>query len=402
MVDSSTDLESQTCFMDSDQTWAQYIRSSAIESAVQIFALYDAGIEDGYEMDEDTQASIDEVISTVESYATEYGYDDADEYLESYYGKGATLETYTTYMTVQYYASAYASYKSESFTYTTSELRTYYDENVESFDTITYRVFTVTTEDDDSATAKATADAMAGELDGTESSFATAAYNYADEDSQESYEDEDYTLRSNYSYSSLSSDYADWLFSEERTAGESAVFATDTGYAVVMFVSRDDNDYAMVNVRHILVSVEATGDDDESTDEDWENCLAAIEEIEALWEASDMTEEDFAELAMEYSDDSSADDGGLIEDIYKNEMVENFENWCFDESRGVGDYGIVQTSYGYHLMYYVGTGEEYWATLADAAIRSEDYSAWYEEYSADYTGKSSFFGMLFTTKTLVT
>jgi hypothetical protein len=170
------------------------------------------------------------------------------------------------YLTVQQYASGYSTEKSDSFTYTDTELRNYYTENEQDFDKITYRVFTVTTEDDDSAAAKETADAMQAELDSTEKSFADAAYKYADEDSKESYEDEDYTLRSNYSYSSLSSDYADWLFSSDRVSGESQVFATSTGYAVVMFVSRENNDYNLVNVRHILVRVDTSGDDSTSTD----------------------------------------------------------------------------------------------------------------------------------------
>lgn len=97
---------------------------------------------------------------------------------------------------------------------------------------------------------------------------------YAPEESKESYEDEDYTLRSNYNYSSLSSDYADWLFSDQRTAGESQVFATSTGYAVVMFVSRENNEYNTVNARHILVQVEKSGEDGTATDADWEECRA--------------------------------------------------------------------------------------------------------------------------------
>ncbi len=378
MVDTSADIGSQTCYLSDDGgTWKEYIRDTAIDSAVQAYVLYDAGHEEGFEMDEDTQASLDSVVENVETYAEEAGYDDANEYLETYYGKGATLDSYAEYMEVQYYASAYSSYKSDSFSYTTDELRTYYDDNVESFDTVTYRVFSVTTEDDDNTTAKATADAMAAELDGSESSFVSAAYEYADEDSKESYEEDSYTLRSNYSYSSISSDYADWLFSDDREGSESQVFATSSGYAIVMFVSRDRNDYGMANVRHILVSVETSGDDGESTDDDWAACLESIEEIEALWEDTDMTEDDFAELAEEYSDDSSAENGGLIEDIYKNEMVEDFNSWCFDEGRTPGDYGIVETTYGYHLIYYVSTGDEYWTVLADAAIRSEDYSDWY-------------------------
>ena len=266
---------------------------------------------------------------------------------------------------------------------------------------MTYRVFNVATEDDDADAAKSTADAMAAELDSTEKSFADAAYKYAPEDSKESYEEESYTLRSSAGYSSISSDYADWLFADERTAGESEVVATSSGYAVVMFVSRDNNEYNTVNVRHILVKVATSGEDSTSTDADWEECKAKIDEINEEWEASDMTEETFSSMATEQSEDTgSASDGGLIEDIYKGQMLEEFNDWCFADGRKVGDYGIVKTSYGYHLIYFSGFGEEYWKTLADSSKRSEDYTAWYEDYSASYEGKKSSFGLLFTNKTL--
>ena len=38
-------------------------------------------------------------------------------------------------------------------------------------------------------------------------------------------------------------------------------------------------------------------------------------------------------------------------------MVAEFSDWCFDQSRQPGDTGIVKTSYGYHIMYFVGQTE---------------------------------------------
>lgn len=401
MVDTTKPIEDQDCMMSEDGgTWKDYITDSAIASATQMYALYDAAAENGYTIPEEAQTSIDSVAENLESYAKSNGFKDAEDYLEDYYGKGASVESYVDYLTLQQTASGYATEKSESFTYTDDELRTYYNENKQDFDKVTYRVFNVATVDDDSAAAKETADAMQAELDSTEKSFSDAAYKYATEDSKESYEDEDYTLRRNSGYSSLSSDYADWLFDEARVAGESQVFATSSGYAVVMFISRDDNQYNTVDVRHLLIKVAATGEDGTSTDADWEACKEKMDEIQAQWEESDMTEDTFITMAEENSDDSSASNGGLIEDIYKGQMVAEFEDWCFADGRAAGDWGVVKTQYGYHLMYYVGTGDEYWKTLADSSKRSADYSAWYEEYSASYEGKSSFFGQLFTKKEL--
>lgn len=402
IVDKEKPIASQTCALSEEEaTWSEYIRASAIAAATQTYALYDAAMEAGYTLSEETQTSLDEIPDSIISFAEQNKFKDVDDYLENYYGKGATLESYVDYLTVQQYASSYAKEKTDSFSYSNEELRSYYNDNKQDLDKVTYRIFTVTTKDGDTQAAKDTADAMAAELDSTEKSFIDAAYAYAPEDKKESYEDESYTLRSNYNYSSLSEDYADWLFSAERVAGESQVVATSSGYAVVMFVSRENNEYNTVNVRHILVKVAATGEDNTSTDADWEECKAKIDEIEAEWEASDMTEEIFTTMAEEKSEDTgSASKGGLYEDVHKGQMVAEFNDWCFTDGRMVGDYGVVKTTYGYHLIYFCGTGDEYWVSLADNGQRSEDYTAWYEEYSAGYEGKSSFFGMLFTTKDL--
>lgn len=402
MVDTTQSIEDQECFASTDGgTWAEYLTETAAASALQVYALYDAAMEDGFALDEETVASIEATADTLDAYAEAYGYKDGEDYLEASYGKGATVESYLNYLTVQQIASAYSTEKGESFTYTDDELRTYYNENSQSYDKVTFRVFNVATVDDDTDAAKKTADAMAAELTSTEDSFIKAAASYATEDEASYYEDDEYTLRRGYTYSSCSTDYADWLFSEERVSGESYVFATDTGYSVVMFVSRDNNDYETVDVRHILVQVGATGDDGESTSDDWDACLEAIENIEALWIDSDMSEETFAELANEYSEDTGSNtNGGLYEDVYKGQMVTAFEDWCFDDFRQITDTGIVKTSYGYHFMYYSGTGDLYWKTLADSGIRSEDYTAWYTEYSASYEAETNTVGQWFTTKEL--
>ena len=61
-------------------------------------------------------------------------------------------------------------------------------------------------------------------------------------------------------------------------------------------------------------------------------------------------------------------------------MVPAFNDWCFDEARQPGDYGIVETEYGYHLMYFVGhsavTFRDY---MIENAMRSADYDKWYQD-----------------------
>ena len=125
----------------------------------------------------------------------------------------------------------------------------------------------------------------------------------------------------------------------------------------------------IADVRHILVCPE-NGTTDETTgatvysEEEWNACLARAEDILAEWKSGDATEETFAQLATTYTEDTgSATTGGLYEDIAPGDSyVENFLNWTIDMNRQPGDTDIVQTEYGYHIMYYV-SGEPYWKTV---------------------------------------
>lgn len=120
----------------------------------------------------------------------------------------------------------------------------------------------------------------------------------------------------------------------------------------------------LVDVRHILVKVTGGTKDEEGktvySEEDWEACRVKAQAILDEWLAGEKTEESFGKLAGEKTEDGgSKQTGGLYEMVYKGQMVEPFENWCFDETRQKGDTGLVKTTYGYHVMYYV-YGEEGW------------------------------------------
>ena len=120
------------------------------------------------------------------------------------------------------------------------------------------------------------------------------------------------------------------------------------------------------NVRHILFSF----DDYENKDD----CKANAETVLDHFIANNGDEEMFAELAKLYSSDTGSSMlGGLYENVPKGEMVKEFENWIFDESREVGDTGIVETSYGYHVMYFSGEGLPSWQADIYDEITYEKY-----------------------------
>ena len=122
------------------------------------------------------------------------------------------------------------------------------------------------------------------------------------------------------------------------------------------------------------------------------------EDVLTEYEAGDKTAESFGELAKEYTADSNGDEGGLYENIMPGQMVTEFNDWCFDESRQPGDTGIVETSYGVHVMYFDGFGNSYRDTLVENALRTADYNAWHDGVVGDNAYTTVPFGMKFTTK----
>lgn len=130
------------------------------------------------------------------------------------------------------------------------------------------------------------------------------------------------------------------------------------------------------SVRHILIAPATSGTDEEgnaiSTEEDWAAAYAEAEQILNEWKSGAATEDSFAELVATYTDDSgSATTGGLYEDVNIDaSYVTNFKTWASDAARVTGDTDIVETEYGYHIMYFV-SGEEYWLIVTQEQLLSE-------------------------------
>lgn len=113
-----------------------------------------------------------------------------------------------------------------------------------------------------------------------------------------------------------------------------------------------------VDVRHVLIAPEG-GTTDETgavtySEEEWAACEAHAQNLLNEWTKGDCDEESFAQMAASYTQDpGSQETGGLYENVYQGQMVAEFDAWCFDEKREPGHYGLVKTTYGYHLMYFV-------------------------------------------------
>ena len=132
-----------------------------------------------------------------------------------------------------------------------------------------------------------------------------------------------------------------------------------------------------VDVRHILFKVDSEAED---------QAKAKLMQRKRLRmpcrvQKGDKTEESFAALATEKTEDTgSQSTGGLYERVYKGQMVKAFENWCFDAARKAGDTGIVESDYGYHVMYFIQKNDEpLWKLKIRDALSSEDAKTYTDE-----------------------
>ncbi|MBR4394012.1 MAG: peptidylprolyl isomerase [Oscillospiraceae bacterium] len=379
-------------------TWRDYFLDMAKSDMVQTKALLDYAASEGITLDEETIAKVDESVQGITETAKSYGYSNANQLLAANYGKGVTAKIARQAMLDAELASKAYNAKRDSLTYTEEELEEYYKGLDGESDVFAFSYYYVTAEKEADAdgeetvseealsAAKAQADAIVSAYkEGTGDASARFAEAVAGEiDGAVS------TDRTNVSGSALSSVYKDWVKGSRRT-GDIEVFAdadeNPEGYYVVVYSDRSDNHYPTASVRHILIKAEA-GEDGTYSEEAKAAAKARAEEILAEYEAGEKTEKSFAALAEAYSEDGGSNtNGGLYEDIYTGQMVEEFDSFGF-EGHQPGDTAIVygeSGSYaGYHVVYFVGEGGLYSSYLAKTDLQNDALTEWSEELFSNY------------------
>lgn len=398
ILDTNKPLNQQIYDKNTGETWADYFLNAAIEKVKSTYKLYDLAMANGFTLSEEQQNAIEETMSNLDIYAKFYGFKSVNAYLKDFYGKDAKLSSFRAYYEMCYIASAYYQHYADSLAYDYDALRAYEADKAEQYNAYTFSYYYLNSQnfleggvtnndgekvysDEEKAAAANTAKALAEQL---------AAGSYADVDVFDSAvkallsipggEDAKYavTLRDSVLYNRVNSLFVDWISDPERSEGDLTIIAnkdgdgTIQGYYVVRFGSVNDNSFYMKNVRHILLTCSAA---------EMQATKVEAEKLLSTFCATDMSEESFAKMATEYTDDpGSKENGGLYEDIYPGQMVAPFEDWCYDEYRQPGDFGLVQTDYGWHLMYFVGNSETtYRDYMLVNDLRNEDLAAWLED-----------------------
>ncbi len=428
--DTSKPLDEQVKDKEKNETWADYFINEAIENARGVYTLYDNAMAENYKLTEDEQSEIDSTIKMLEVYAAYYGYSSVKSYLKSTYGNGVTVDEYTDYYTISTIASSYYNAHSDSLEYEASDYRAYEKDKQTEYNRYSYIYYYVNytaylgegTKDEDGKVtytdeqreearklAKADADALKAAGITDKESFDKAvqalAVNKIDESDKDAKAATATEVKNYFPGSiNLPDKTRNWITNTERKAGDldaidmtvvSYTCETDhehtdscaktentNGYYVVLFTECDKNEMYLVNASHILVSFEGgTKDSSGNTTysvKEKETAKAKAEDLLKQWKDGEATLESFKKLAEEKSTDpGSKSNGGVYEDIYPGLMVEAFNDWCFDEARKEGDTGIVETEYGYHIIYFISHSDlTYRDSLIDAEMRAEDTEEW--------------------------
>lgn len=398
-LDTTKPLDQQVYSKEDGQTWADYFMQAALENAKATYAAADAAKAEGFTLNEEEQASVESAVSSIQAYAVASGAGDVDTYMRAVFGNGASLDSYRSYYETVTLANAYRAAYVDGLSYTPEQIQAESKANSAQYSSYNYNTYylsasrfleggtqdgdTVTYSDAEKAASVKAAEAAAAQLveaatDVEAFDAAIAALDINKESTSASS-----SAFTGTAYSSVNSAIQSWVADSSRKAGDVTYIASSStdadgnetvaGYYVVLFGSVNDNQTNLVNVRHILVSYETN-----ATDEQKAAAKQNAENILALWQNGPATEETFASLAVENSTDSgSKDNGGLYENVYPGQMVASFNDWCFDASRKAGDTGVVETEYGVHVMYFVGTSDTtYREYQINNALKNQDYAAW--------------------------
>lgn len=372
-LDTSKSLKKQN--VSEDQTWADYVKDYTDKTLVTLTALYDEAKANNYVLPDSYTDSMTQELANMTASAEQNGVT-LDYLIATNYGRGVNRKVYEEMYLRYSYAFAYGDSVNDGFEITSEEIDARYNEDKNAYDKVTYKYYLVTKESSEDVTDE---QAMADAKERAEAALAA-------EDTEAYVSSEFGTAMSEAKYSSYSgvnSAFADWLFEDSRQEGDKGVFEGTSGYYVVIFERKEDLHYNMVSVRHILVKPEDT-----TSDDSWNEAYEKAEEYLNTAESLGGSAENFGYVAMAYSEDSGSQaSGGLYSKIEKGQMVQEFEDWCFDPERKEGDTGIIKTQYGWHVMYFVSTDEEYYTYAIDSDIRSEEYSGYLEGIEADYTIK---------------
>ncbi len=380
-------------------TWADVLTYSAFNQLISVKYGAAKAEEAGVELTEDEIKAIDSQIENIRESAKKNDYS-INRWLRLQLGSGITEKLIRNLeLEAQLASKFYEKYTNDTLdSVTTDKINAEYAASKDEYDVVDLRGFSFQpnlgadhkheegeeheAEHEEAAKkAKEQADEFIKEITDDASFVAAAKKVILTADNKSTTDPDKSTLNEKKQYTQVESTFgeeaAKWVFDDARKVGDIKVFVKDDVAYVVMMktLPEKDTSTSSADVRHILVkfpeknidgSATSTKDEDGKTvstiKEDTKK--ATKEKAQAILDEylKNPTEDNFIKLCKEKTEDTgSKDTGGLIAGIADDgKYVESFTKWSLDVSRKAGDVEIVESEYGYHIMYYVKGNEAKW------------------------------------------
>lgn len=436
----NSSLDAMPCIFDNSMSFREYFLSQAKTQALEMMVLNMEGRKAGFKPE--NPEGWKDLVKELEEVAKENKMS-VKEYIKAAYGNALNEETLTEYYKFNYYSGEYYEHVFNK-EYSDAQKDDFYKKNANDYDVFdlyvyafNYKSYTYTAPKEGETVkdgepkskeeaekmskeakeqAKKDADAFLKRLEAGEA-FDVIAKEYFDikakEEAKEGEEPAEFdtALEEKQKLTDFASVIQTWLKAASREVGDKSVVADDTNrtYYVVKYEKRQVNPAQAATVRHILLGYKELKEIPESaTAEEKAKLEKENAEIEKYnkeqkekaekllkdWKAGKADEDSFAALVKDNSEDTgSVNNGGKYEKFEQGAMVDEFDKWCFDESRKYGDTDLVETEYGVHIMYYVSADGDYYQHVLLQDMREADYSEWYKETGKKYTTEYNNFGM---------
>lgn len=376
-------------------TWVESLRQSALDSLQAQRAIYNEAEKAGKAtLTEEEQKQVDETVEAWREQAESEQYKmTLNAYLRMTYGEYMNEKFLRTIIERETIVTNYVNFKFDEIknSYDKAKIDEVYNKDKNAYDMVDFRIYEFAKETlkaeqgeaaDDLAKRQKAADEktkkdaeafLAAVTD--EASFVTKAKELNKDDKE--YDVERSTKMSGVLKSesaNISADCSEWLFKAETKVGDKKLFESKTGdaYYVVLMTAKP-HQVDTVSVRHILFANSDATTGAKLTDAEIAKKKSSAEEALKKWQSGEKTAESFGALATELTEDTgSASTGGLYENVRPGQMVPEFDAWIFDKNRKPGDTGIVETDYGYHVMYFQKNEGKYYESAIKNTIAQED------------------------------
>ncbi len=132
-LDLEKPLSEQTCYLEDDKTWEQYLLGIAIQTWQNYQVIELMAEEENFELGEEYKQSLDAMPEDLKEQATEAGFDSVDALVQDVIGPACSEALYMDYVRLAFTCEAYYNAINEQMKPSDDEIAAYFDENADTF-----------------------------------------------------------------------------------------------------------------------------------------------------------------------------------------------------------------------------------------------------------------------------